>query len=155
LKQVLGMGSPHGADRAGWLLAERLLERTDLGATVRPLSTPLELLDHLDGCEFLLVVDACRTGADEGTVLRLSWPDSRIRAHQSLSSHGLGLGESLLLAEQLGKLPENVVLLCLEVADQTGAPTGSEEPIPGMDELERRVLEELVNPRFEKLDSPE
>lgn len=155
MKQVLGIGSPHGADRAGWLLAGRLSQHPDPGATVRALSTPLELLDHLDDCKFLLIVDACRTGSEAGTVIRLSWPDSRIHAHQSLSSHGLGLGESLLLAEQLGKLPEKVVLLCLEVGDQTGALTGSAERIPGMDELERRVLDELEKSRFEKLDSPE
>lgn len=150
--QILGIGSPHGADRVGWLLAERLSQQADLSATVRKLSTPLELLDHLHECQFLIIVDACRTGAVEGSVIRLNWPDRRIRAHQTLSSHGLGVGESLLLAEQLGKLPERVVLLCLEVGDQSGAPTGSEESIRGLDELERRVLDELERSQFEKPD---
>lgn len=149
---VLGIGSPYGADRIGWLLVDRLSQRTDLCATVAALSTPLELLDHLDGCQFLLIVDACRTGAAEGSVIRLSWPDRRIRAHQTLSSHGMGVGESLRLAEQLGKLPERVVLLCLEVGDQSGAPTGSAESTPGMDELEHRVLDELEKSQFEKPD---
>ena len=142
---VLGVGSPHGVDQVGWMLVDQLLQMTSLNAAVGVLSTPLELLDHLDGCEFLLIIDACRTGVEEGTVIRLSWPDQRIQAHRSLSSHGMGLGESLLLAEQLGKLPERVVLLCLEVGQEITQATGSDEPMPNLDELQSRVLEELAN----------
>jgi len=149
LKRVVGIGSPHGHDRVGWLLIERLSKRSDVSATVVRLSTPLELLDHLEECEFLLVVDACQTGAVEGSVIRLDWPDRRIQTHQSLSSHGMGIGESLQLAKRLGRLPEQVVLLCLEVREGMSLKRGNEESIPGMDEFERRAVDELQSSQFE------
>lgn len=138
---MFGIGSPHGADRVGWMITERLGKHDQCRAAVHILSTPVQLLDHLDGCDVAIIVDACQTNAPVGTIFRLTWPDSRIADHQSLSSHGIGLCEALKLAEQLGRLPKRVVLYGLEVA--TNQDHSSDQSIIGIDELERRVLDEL------------
>lgn len=144
LHRIIGIGSPHGADRVGWLVAERLAARSDLDASVCSVVNPLELLDHLDGCESLIVIDACITGSEAGSVIRLHWPDRRILSQRNLSSHGFGLGEALQLADQLGRMPKSFLLYCLEIEDFRIEECATDNPIPGIDELERQVLAEVA-----------
>ena len=60
--RVVGVGSPHGDDRVGWRLVEDLAESAGAGVEAVAVTQPLGLLDHLDGCSVLIVVDACRAG---------------------------------------------------------------------------------------------
>ena len=60
--RVVGVGSPHGDDRVGWRLVEDLAESAGPGVEAVAVAQPLGLLDHLDGCSALIVVDACRAG---------------------------------------------------------------------------------------------
>jgi hydrogenase maturation protease len=101
---VAGFGSPHGDDQAGWRLIEMIQKRPELPARVVAIREATELLEELDGCRKLIVVDACRAGGQVGTLTRLQWPDPRIEQHHSHSSHGMGVCCALRLAEQLGRL---------------------------------------------------
>lgn len=141
--KIIGIGSPHGADRAGWQLIERLSQRNDLAGHVCAVATPVEALNHLDRCEYLLLIDACHTDLEIGSVIRLQWPDRRLREHRSLSSHSWGVGETLALAEKLGRLPKTVVLLGLNVS-QNEPVTCAEQEIPGLEDLEQRALREFA-----------
>ena len=149
--RIIGIGSPHGSDEVGWLVAEQLSRRPELHSSVLSLVNPLEILDHLDDCDCLMIIDACITGAEVGSVTRLSWPDRRILTQQSLSSHGFGVGETLQLADRLEKLPKCVVLYCLEVSDINFQSPEIDKPIPGFGDLEQRVLEEVQQWRVEQL----
>lgn len=150
LHRIIGIGSPHGADRAGWLVAKRLAARSDLDASVCSVVNPLELMDHLDGCESLIVIDACITSSEVGSVIRLSWPDRRILSQRSLSSHGFGLGEAIQLADQLDRMPKSFVLYCLEIENSKIEERTTDAPIPGIDELERQVLSEVARWNLEQ-----
>jgi hydrogenase maturation protease len=115
--KILAAGSWHGDDRAGWKIVGRLRPDLPPGVEALALADPLELLEHLEGCTHLVLVDACRTGAQPGTIIRLSWPDSELNSAAGSSTHGFGVAAALALAAALGRLPAKVVLLGLEVQD--------------------------------------
>lgn len=119
---VIGMGSAHGDDQAGWKLASMLQAAPPAGATVAAVSDPSALLNRLGDCDRLIVVDAMRTGAPPGTVGRWTWPDAGLEQKLGRSSHGVGVGSVLSLAERLGLLPAEVILLGIEAENiQPGA----------------------------------
>lgn len=145
--RIVGIGSPHGADRAGWLVAERLRHRWTSGPMVQVLNTPLQLLDHLSECRSLLIIDACQAGLPAGSVIRLEWPDPRIREQGSLSSHGWGVGMVLELADRLGRLPDSVILFGLEVSTELTTAENERtlpDDFPGLANLEQAILSELA-----------
>ncbi len=120
---VVGIGSPHGDDRAGWVIADALARHMERaagrsagasGVEVRKAATPADLLDWLDGADRLLVCDAvCGAGAP-GTLHRWHWPDPRIGQVRSAGSHDFGLAATLELAARLGRLPAEVVIWGIE-----------------------------------------
>ena len=73
--RVIGLGSPFGDDRVGWrvirLLNGRLPGPVDLVALDRPGST---LINWMQGVEHLVLIDAVRSGAPPGDMIRLD-PD--------------------------------------------------------------------------------
>jgi hydrogenase maturation protease len=119
-----GIGSPHGDDRIGWLVADRLgkLERlTLLDIEVRQASTPSHLLDWLDGFDRLVICDAClpsrsqaAAGADSPRLHRWTWPTLKVSSLRSAGSHAFGLPMVLQLAERLGTLPIEVIVFGVE-----------------------------------------
>lgn len=115
--RVFGLGSPHGDDQVGWMVVQRLAKLDELRGRAARLRHPADLLDHLDGCRRLILVDACRSGAAAGSILRFEWPDPRLEAYAGRSTHGLSVGEMLRLATSLHMCPRQVVLFSVEIAD--------------------------------------
>lgn len=112
---VAGFGSPNGDDQAGWRVSAMLKRRVQLPAEVVLVSEATQLLDALPGCERLIVVDACRTGNDIGTITRLHWPDQRIARQHNHSTHGVSVAHALELAETLELLPPVVDIYGIEI----------------------------------------
>ena len=89
---VAGIGSPHGDDQAGWLVADRLtreLHRDDVA--VRKATSPTELLNWLDGTERLIVCDACCGLGNAGDVRRWPWPHDELFNAAWSGTHDLPL----------------------------------------------------------------
>lgn len=107
---VVGVGSDHGDDRLGWLLADWLQDRALPGVCVRKARTPLQLLDWLTDISQLVVVDACRGSGQPGDIQRFTWPDVPALGGTFAGTHDVGLVEALRLAETLGSLPARVVV---------------------------------------------
>jgi hydrogenase maturation protease len=147
LWQVAGVGSPHGDDRVGWAVIERLAAR-GAPAELTMLDQPLDLLDLMSlctDCERLVVVDACATGAAPGTITRLVWPDRRILYQHKHLTHSLALSDALQIADQLDRLPPLVVLYGVEIADcqrETGLSPAVQRALP---ELERLLLVQVTS----------
>ncbi len=112
--RVLALGSAHGDDRAAWLVTDRLKREQITGLKADIVSEPLAILNYLEDCKTLILLDACRTGGEPGTIHRLVWPDPRIQSDVSNSTHGFGVASVLAMAEALGRLPPRVVLLVIE-----------------------------------------
>ena len=126
----VGVGSPHGDDRAGWLVADALSNRaragcftppTDARAGCRGLvihkaSTPADLFDWLDDAATLIVCDAVRGAGPIGSLHRWIWPDARIGRLRASGSHDLCLSEVLEMAGRLDRLPAHVVVWGIEAS---------------------------------------
>ncbi len=119
---ILGVGSPFGADRAGWLAVERLAAG-DLPARHcacdlrfeqcdRPGSRLLALLQEADAA---VIIDAMRAALPAGAV-RSFTPEALGADSGLFSSHGFGVAEALALGRQLGGLPSRVTVVGIEIA---------------------------------------
>ncbi len=123
---IVGLGSPHGDDRLGWVAVGALRRSAVLTAlpeqtlTIEKCDQPgTGLLQGLEGSNMLIVIDAVAAGTTAGTLHRLS-RDRVGSATGALSSHGFGLAAVLELGRVIGCLPPQVVVFGLEIADTTG-----------------------------------
>ncbi|MGW7527993.1 hydrogenase maturation protease [Streptomyces sp. NPDC054783] len=137
---VIGVGNPlRGDDGIGPAAVEALRGRVPDG-TVLAVSDgePARMLDLWRGADTVVVVEALRAGpARPGELHTLTAADAAARAAGTASTHALGLGECLALAEALDQLPRRLVLHAMEVADvELGA---------DLSEAARSALPELID----------
>lgn len=107
-----------GDDAAGCHVYERLQD------SVLPPGTRVELLglgglsvlDHLDGEENLVLVDAVSLGAPVGTVHVLPWDDLPSLYVTPVSLHGIGLREAIEVGRRITPeaMPRRVLLVGIE-----------------------------------------
>lgn len=117
--RIIGIGSPFGADRAGWAAVEYLERcgwaRTHPAVELVVLDRPgPALVNHFDGPSRVILVDALQ-GGRAGHVRRVVAED--LACDGSGSSHGLGVADALALADALGLLPEQLLILAIETGD--------------------------------------
>lgn len=152
--RIIGIGSPFGDDRLGWLALERFrqerwAESYPGRVTLLTLNRPgLGLLHAMRGADAVFLVDGVRSGAPPGTLHRLrgfGWAP----AEASLSSHGLGVAAAIRLADALGQLPRHLVLLGIEIANCHAAAALSRSTEQSLPELVRALAEELYRLRAE------
>ena len=72
---IVGVGSAHGDDQAGWLVADELTRRIPDGRfiSVRKASVPLDFLDWLENVKVLHLIDAIQASGCGNDVRRLRW----------------------------------------------------------------------------------
>ena len=139
---VIGVGSAQGSDRLGWRVIERLQEtgfdRRFAHGTVLLLTCrfPAQLVNMLKECDHAVVIDAVRQPA--GQLTEFSTQDL-VQTGDGCSSHGIGVGEALALAEEL--LPDPVPVGIL------GIGTGRQDDgaMPDVDALLPALQERLTN----------
>ena len=140
--RVLGVGSPHGDDQVGWRLVECLAAGSAPAVDAIALGDPVDLLGHLDGCDMLIVLDACRAGLPPGRLIRLPWQAVRSGERAERTTHGFGVSAALALADALGRLPPTVLLIGIEAE--------SCEPGTGLSPTLRQAIPGIV-PRIEAI----
>ena len=114
-----------------------------MSGVLRSVSDPIDILDHLRGADRLIMIDACRSGGQPGTMIRLDGFDQCIEGGRGQSTHGISLIHALRLAHTLGRLPQQVILYCVEVSQcqpQTDVGPLLRKAIPAM---ARRISDEL------------
>lgn len=116
---VIGLGNVlRHDDGAGVEIARRLRERAEsAGIDVHEVQGEVtELLDAWHGRETVVLVDAMRSGAPPGTILRFdaSREPLPVRLRDASSTHALRLAETIELARALGRLPARVVVYAVE-----------------------------------------
>lgn len=112
---IVGIGSPHGDDQLGWLVASELSKRNLSRCVTRLARTPMELLDWIEDCPVLHVIDACHGAKAPGSTYRWNWPCAEIASGSWSNTHDFNVVGVLALAEQLGQLPPNVVVWGIEI----------------------------------------
>ena len=114
---VIGIGhSDRGDDAAGRIVAQRL--RAIAPAGLRIVETDGEagkLVELFDGADDAVIVDAGLSGAAPGTIHRLDAAAGPMpRPMFTMSSHAIGLVESIELARALGTLPARCLVIAIE-----------------------------------------
>ena len=147
--RILGVGSPHGDDRAGWeviealrasgLLAQPAADAITAECVDRPGS---RLIPRLAGADVVVVVDAMRGGSPPGTVRKLALEETE-SAPETFSCHGFGPGAALALARALGALPSRLAVFGIELGQLTPGEGLSAPVQASIPEAVRRVIEEL------------
>lgn len=149
---LTALGSGHGDDGVGWLVAELLRQKLAPSLPVRILTcdrTGTEWLNQLRQEHRLVLVDAVRTGGRPGSIVHL--PDLRDlplppRVPQG-SCHGLTLPLLLGLARTLDILPPQVEFWGVEITSvEPGAPMARNVMLAGhslVDRLHARLSQDL------------
>jgi hydrogenase maturation protease len=139
--QVIGLGSPYGADRLGWMAVDQLQaggfqERFPPGLLhLGSCPSPAYLPALIEPDTVLLLIDALQ-GVPLGDIVRLSWRELA-QAPLLSGSHGLGLREILPLIESLYGLPEQAILFGIGMGDAAHAP--KDLPAAALTQLEREL----------------
>ncbi|WOP39116.1 hydrogenase maturation protease [Streptomyces sp. Li-HN-5-13] len=137
---VIGVGNPlRGDDGAGPAVVEALRGRVPDGtALVVSDGEPARMLDLWRGGDSVVVVEAIRAWPGRpGQLHTLTAAQAAGRTAGTASTHALGLGECLALAEALGRLPRGLVVHAVEAA---GTEIGT-----GLSEAVRRALPALAD----------
>jgi len=149
LPLVIGLGNEHrGDDGSGIEVARALRPRLVGVARVEECSTEgIALLELWRDADRVVVVDAVRSGAVPGTILRFEAGDGfSPGVHPLTSTHGLSLAEAVSLGRGLGCLPRELVVYGIEAATvEVG--DGLTPPVArAVREATERIVEELGTP---------
>jgi hydrogenase maturation protease len=141
---IVGIGSPHGDDQSGWLVARQLAKSIGhQDVTVQIADTPARLLDWVDCDVRLFVCDACRGSGQPGSLRRWTWPDLPCLPDGGGGTHDLGLAQTLGIADQLGKLPRQVIVWTIEMGDSDPLADVTPAVHRAVDQLVKRMLDEI------------
>jgi hydrogenase maturation protease len=144
---VIALGNDDAGDDGAALSAARTLaeEGVEVVLAGRP---GIGLLDLLDPSARTVLLDVVRTGAAPGTLVTL--PLDALHAHAvaraRVSSHDLGPGEALQLADALGRpLPEGIFVGIEGACFTPGAPLspGVREGMAALVDAARRAVQTL------------
>ena len=118
--RIIGVGSPFGDDRLGWIVAEQLKAlpiclskkgKIDISILDRPGTA---LISQWKDVDAVILIDAIRSGASPGTLHILSADDIDENT-QLTSSHGFGVASTMALARTLDELPQYFYLCGIEI----------------------------------------
>lgn len=127
---LVGVGSPFGDDRLGWLVTEELERRGVDNVQLRRALTPVDLLDWLASVDRLVICDACYGPTPAAQYLRFDWPDETIENVEFAGTHDMNLAATLRLAEQLRLLPKRTTIWSMAVEYRQKPPVGAvEDPL--------------------------
>ncbi len=115
--KIIGVGSPFGEDQAGWKVIEILLQfvSTQSGLEMTSYDRPgVRLLSYMQNAECVYLIDAVKSGFTPGYIHRLE--DKKIDDFQvKLSTHDLGVIQTLQMGCALNILPKKIILYGIEI----------------------------------------
>jgi hydrogenase maturation protease len=112
---VLGLGNTIMSDDGIGPKVIARLKETEIYAADRDFldggTLGLDLLPYLEGVQRLILVDAVETGQPAGTLVRLTGDEVPMALETKLSPHQMGMKDLLAVAQLMGQLPEEIILL--------------------------------------------
>ena len=137
--RIVGLGSSHGDDQAGWLVIDCLLALGADEGSVRKAAHPADILSWAEANRSLTICDAAKPAGQPGRISRWSWPSGRLEASRLCGTHDLPLGDVLGLGRQTGRCPEQVEIWTIE-----GAAFGAMTSVmPAVEAGARKVAEQI------------
>jgi hydrogenase maturation protease len=113
-RRLIGIGNPdRGDDAAGWEVAGSVsswdVDRRTAGS--------LDLIELWSADDDVVIVDAMRSGARPGTIHMFDAADEALPVGAFASTHAFGPAAVIELARSLGRLPQSLVVIGIEVGD--------------------------------------
>lgn len=104
----------------------------------------LQILDYLDGADFVVIVDAVRSGKQPGVVSRFLIDQSKLEDPMELQSmHQVGVLDTLSLGRRIVRLPDQIVVVGVEPKDVSLGLDLSDEVKGSVQAAVRMVLDEI------------
>lgn len=125
---MIGVGHAYRADDGiGPLVAARVAELARIDV-IECRGDVLALIDHWDGADAVVIIDAATGGTQPGHIHRIDASCGTLPRDVSLSStHAVGVADTIALARMLGRLPGRVIVYAVEGACfEPGAPMTAE-----------------------------
>ncbi|TWT48049.1 hypothetical protein Pla22_50490 [Rubripirellula amarantea] len=142
---VVGIGSPHGDDAIGWLVADALKESTDGGETrIEKAASPIEIFNAIDDCERLILCDGCSGLGSPGDTRRWQWPSSEFGQVNWSGTHDFSLIATLQLGERLNRLPPQVVVWAIEIDTNRVGDTLSPSVASAIPDFVQQIKQEMA-----------
>lgn len=109
---VIGAGSPHGDDQAGWIVVDKLQDLLGNERRLEKVKAPVDLIDWLAEFDSVHIVDAVVGLAGGFKRLDFGNPAERkaLQKFPATSTHSLGVYKTLELAESLGESVDHVTI---------------------------------------------
>ena len=141
--QIICCGNPDRGDDSAALLVAQQLRDLGINAEIQP-GDALDLIESWDETGEVVVVDATVTGATPGTVQ--VWdgtlPGQVVTA--TTSTHGLGVGEAIYLAQILNRLPKHLRVFGIEGTQFHPGDPISPEVRKAAEQVAKKIAEEAV-----------
>jgi hydrogenase maturation protease len=115
--RVIGIGSHHGDDQAGWLVIDRLEELGYPRSLLQKAAQPVDLLDDVSPPQPLFICDACQGSDAAGAIHHWHWPTDSLTGLRTCGTHDLPLPHVRELAHQLSWGPESIEIWGIEGGD--------------------------------------
>ncbi len=113
---VIGLGSSHGDDQAGWLVIDFLLALGADERSIRKAAHPADILSWAEANRNLTICDAGSPRGQPGRVGHWSWPQDQLEASRLCGTHDMPLGDVLALGRHADRCPEQVEIWTIEGA---------------------------------------
>ena len=136
---IVGLGSHHGDDRAGWMVIEQLEAIGHPAEFLLRIAHSVDLLDRASPGQPLIICDACQGSGTAGRITRWLWPSDQIVTLRHCGTHDLSLGEVLQLGRTLNCLPEGIEIWGIEGINWSSASEPSQAVKQAVVELARRL----------------
>ena len=144
---VLGIGNVLLMDEGvGVRAVEEIDRRFRLPESVETLdggTSGIDLLPYIRNRDYLIIIDAVKSGHPPGTVVRVEGEDVPARFRTRISPHQLGLSDLLAAARLTDDLPKRMVLFGVEPKRLEMALGLSDDVKAGLEKLIDAVIREL------------
>ena len=154
---IIGIGSPHGDDRAGWAVADTIesLLTADPDTLrrlldIRKATVPHQILDWLAVDSEVHLVDASLD--DDARVRRIAIgaadlhrsPPIALKTQRSESTHHMDVLETLKLAAALGRFPNELILWTISITEYRRASEMSQPVELLVQRCAQQMIDEIV-----------
>lgn len=148
---VIGVGSQFGADNVAQCVITRLQQDFDRASYNNKIvfayydRPGISLLEYLQPFKSVHLVDAIVSGKPIGTIHRYETIASFKKNNCLISSHNIGVAETLILGKTLGCLPDKITIHGIEIENNCSINQISNRIILACDALSTQMMNELKN----------
>lgn len=111
-RRLIGIGNPdRGDDAAGWLVADQVTT----WSIDRRMAGSFDLIQSWEDEDEVVIIDAMKSGARPGTIMHFDAVEDALPPATFPSTHSFGPAEIVELARRIGRIPDSLTVIGIEV----------------------------------------